>query len=258
MTKKVPYLYEEQIERDAAELLAEYAQARGVVIAPPIPIEDIVEKHLKLGIEFDDAHRLFGVPRSGLGLDPDILGAIFFDDGRIVIDESLDPEEYPAKEGRYRFTLAHEGGGHWRLHRHLFAKDPAQAALFGGPAAPSVICRSSQDKQPVEWQADFYASCLLMPRKLVMAAWGEMFPDRKPRVIAPAVPIEHPFVEVHRVECRIGDFDCSETDDNVLDGIARPLAEQFLVSPIAMRIRLEKLGLLLRQVPHQRILASGA
>ena len=53
MAKLVPYLSEEQIERDAAALLAEYEQARGVVIAPPIPIEDIVEKHLKLGIEFD-------------------------------------------------------------------------------------------------------------------------------------------------------------------------------------------------------------
>ena len=80
MTKFVPYLSEEQIERDAAALLVEYAQARGVTIAPPIPIEDIVEKHLKLGIEFDDTHRLFGVPRSGL--DPDILGAMFFDEAR--------------------------------------------------------------------------------------------------------------------------------------------------------------------------------
>ena len=57
MAKKVPYLQEEQIERDAAALLAEYAQARSVVIAPPIPIEDIVEKHLKLRVEFDDLHR---------------------------------------------------------------------------------------------------------------------------------------------------------------------------------------------------------
>ena len=138
MPKKVPYLPEEQIERDAEALLAEYAQARGVVIEPPIPIEDIVEKHLKLGIEFDDMHRLLGVPRSGLGLDPDILGAIWFDERRIVIDESLDPEENPSKEGRYRFTLAHEGGGHWRLHRHLFAKDPAQVSLFDEPATPSV------------------------------------------------------------------------------------------------------------------------
>lgn len=258
MPKKVPYLKEEQIERDAAALLSEFAQARRVMIAPPIPIEDIVEKYLKLGIEFDDMHRLLNHPRSGLGLDPDILGAIWFDDRRIVIDESLDPVENPSKEGRYRFTLAHEGGGHWRLHRHLFAKDPAQVSLFKGPVLPSVVCRSSQAKEPVEWQADFYASCLLMPRKLVMAAWDEMFPDRKPRVLQPRTPINHPFVEVPREACQIGDYDCSDTDDNLLDRIARPLAEQFLVSPIAMRIRLEKLGLLHREVPHQRILVGGA
>jgi IrrE N-terminal-like domain len=258
MPKRVPYLREEQIERDAAALLAEYEQALGVKIVRPVPVDDIVEKHLKLGIDFDDMHQLLGVPRSGLGLEPDVLGAMFFNERRIVIDESLDPEENPTKEGRYRFTLAHEGGGHWRLHRHLFANDPAQTSLFDEPAPPSVVCRSSQAKEPVEWQADFYASCLLMPRKLVMAAWDEMFPDRKPRVIAPAVPVEHPFVEVRRVECRTGDFDRSETGDSVLDGIARPLAEQFLVSPIAMRIRLEGLGLLLRQVPRQRTLVAGA
>jgi IrrE N-terminal-like domain len=258
MTKKVPYLSEERIERDAATLLAEYAQASGAAIVPPIPIEEIVEKHLKLGIEFDNTHRLFGVPRSGFGFDPDILGAIFFNEARIVIDESLDPEEHPSREGRYRFTLAHEGGGHWRLHRHLFVKDPAQIALFDQPAAPSFVCRSSQIKKREEWQADFYASCLLMPRKLVIAAWDEMFPDRKQRVIQPSTSVTHPFVEVPRIDCRIGDLDRSETVEDALDRIARPLAELFLVSPIAMRIRLEKLGLLLREVPNQRILTGCA
>ena len=47
-------------------------------------------------------------------------------------------------------------------------------------------------------------------------------------------------------------------DDYVLENFARPFAEQFMVSPIAMRIRLEKLGLLHREVPLQRILAGGA
>jgi hypothetical protein len=258
MPKKVPYLQEEQIERDAAALLAEYAQVRSVVIAPPIPIEDIVEKHLKLGIEFDDMHRLFNYPRSGLGLDPDILGAIWFDGRRIVIDESLDPEENPSKEGRYRFTLAHEGGGHWRLHRHLFAKDPAQVSLFNEPASPSVVCRSSQAKEPVEWQADFYASCLLMPRKLVMAAWDEMFPDRKPRVLRPETPIGHPYVEIGRMTDEFGNSIGAGADDIVLEDFARPLAEHFVVSPIAMRIRLEKLGLLHREVPQQRIFGGRA
>ena len=258
MTRKVPYLAEEAMERDAEALLAEFAHVRNVVIEPPIPIEDIVEKHLKLGIEFDDAHDLFGIPRSGLdlGQGPDILGAMFFDEKRIVIDESLDPEENPAKEGRYRFTLAHEGGGHWRLHRHLFAKNGAQASLFGGTSAPSVVCRSSQKKERVELQADFYASCLLMPRKLVFAAWDEMFRDRKRRVIAPETPVEHPFVEVPRISCSIAGHDWTESVEEALDGIARPFAEKFLVSPIAMRIRLEKLGLLMREVPHQRILGA--
>ena len=255
MTKKVPYMTPEAIEQDAVALLAEYARARGVVIVPPIPIEDILEKHLKLGLEFDDTHNRFGIPRSGT--DPDILGAMFFNEERIVIDESLDPEEYPAMEGRYRFTLAHEGGGHWRLHRRYFNANPGQAGLFAGPVPPSVICRSSQAKEPVEWQADFYASCLLMPRKLVFAAWDEMFPDRKQRVIAPSRPVSHPFVEVPLTQWEFCGQDWSETVDDALDCIARPLAEQFLVSPIAMRIRLEKLGLLLREVPHQHLLAGA-
>jgi Zn-dependent peptidase ImmA (M78 family) len=130
--------------------------------------------------------------------------------------------------------------------------------LFNEPAPPSVVWRSSQVKEPVEWQADFYASCLLMPRSLVMAAWGEMFPDRKPRIIQPRTPLNHPFIEIPRVGCRIGALNCSETDDNMLDRVARPLAEQFLVSPIAMRIRLEKLGLLHREAPQQRTLAGCA
>jgi hypothetical protein len=117
------------------------------------------------------------VPRSGIGSDPDILGAIFFEKKRIVIDESLDPDANPAKEGRYRYTAAHEVG-HWRLHRGLFYKDPTQTSLLDGNAPPSVICRSSQAKARIELQADFYASCVLMPCKPVFAAWDEAFPDR--------------------------------------------------------------------------------
>ena len=55
---------------------------------------------------------------------------------------------------------------------------------------------------------------------------------------------------------RIGDFDISESEDEALERFCKPLAERFVVSPIAMRIRLEKLGLLHRVVPLQRLLAS--
>ena len=258
MTKLVPYLSEEQIERDAAALLAEYERKRGVVIEPPIPIEDIVEKHLKLGIEFDDTHRLFDVPRTGL--DPDILGAIFFDDRRIVIDDSLDPEENPSKEGRYRFTLAHEGGGHWRLHRHLFAKDPAQAVLFGALGVPSVICRSSQAKERVELQADFFASCLLMPKRLVLEAWFREFDTYDPFIFDPT---RHDWAMIRRRRNgprAIGDVLCdmSGPDYTVFfDAIAKRFSTIFYVSRLAMRIRLEKLGLLLRELPRQRNLVGN-
>lgn len=249
MTLRVPYIADDAIERDAEALLGEFAHARGVEIRAPIPIEDIVEKHLKLRVEFDDLHERLGVPRSGIGLDPDIFGAIWLESGHIVIDECLDPEERPEREGRYRFTLAHEGGGHWRLHRPLVRPTRDQGSLLIDAARPTVVCRSSQAKERVEWQADFYASCLLMPRKMVFAAWDEAFPDRKQRVLQPETPCEHPFVEIGR------DFD--DDQDRVLDSFARPFAEGFLVSPIAMRIRLEKLGLLHRVVPRQRLLTEG-
>lgn len=256
MTKRVPYMAVEDIEQDAAALLTEYAREKGVVIAPPIPIEDILEKHLKLSIEFVDTHSMFGIPR--LGADPDVLGAMFFEDSRIVIDESLDPEEHPEFEGRYRFTLAHEGGGHWRLHRRYFKSNSEQAGALAGPVPPSVICRSSQAKESVEWQADFYASCLLMPRKLVFAAWDEMYPDRNQRVIKPNVPVRHPFVEVERIELLLAGGPCwTESVDAALNRFARPLAEKFLVSTTAMRIRLENLGLLLRDLPHEHLRAGA-
>ena len=137
MLKKVPYLQEGQIERDAAALLAEYERARGVQIVRAVPIEDIVEKHLKLGIEFNDMHQLLGVPRSGLGLEPDILGSMFFDERRIVIDENLDPEEKPTKEGRYRFPLAHEGGGHWR--QGAGARRSVRRASRSGELGPDIL-----------------------------------------------------------------------------------------------------------------------
>ena len=76
MPKKVPYLQEEQIERDASALLTEYEHERGVRIVRAVPIEGIIEKHLRLSIEFGDMHVLIGVPHWGLGLEPDILGAM--------------------------------------------------------------------------------------------------------------------------------------------------------------------------------------
>jgi hypothetical protein len=97
-----------------------------------------------------------------------------------------------------------------------------------------------------------------MPRKLVFAAWDEAFPDRKQRVLQPSEPIDHPFVEIARFESRVPGVASTESDDKALETFAKPFAERFLVSPIAMRIRLEKLGLLHRTAPLQLLLSDGA
>lgn len=253
MVISVNYLSEDAIEHDAEALLAEYARARGVTVAPPIPIEDIFEGYLKLTIDFDDLHAMLGIPMQDN--EPDVFGALWVDSREVFIDQSLDPEERPSMEGRYRFTLAHEGGGHWRLHRHYLATNPAQASLFGGPAQPTVVCRTSQAKERVEWQADFYASCLLMPRPMVFAAWRERFGNHNPRILRRKNRL--PVGEIKDTEIRavIESFELNRDDEN-LDHFVRPFASQFKVSPIAMRIRLEKLGLLHREVPRQRSLTG--
>ena len=48
-----------------------------------------------------------------------------------------------------------------------------------------------------------------------------------------------------------------QRDNEALQEFVRPFAERFKVSAAAMRIRLERLGLLRREVPRQRSLAVG-
>jgi hypothetical protein len=96
-----------------------------------------------------------------------------------------------------------------------------------------------------------------MPRKMIFAAWNEMFPDRKQRILQPRTPISHSFVEIQPICFDLGAFKVFESDDEALDRFCQPLAKHFIVSPIAMRIRLKKLGLLLRAVPDQRNLTNG-
>jgi hypothetical protein len=252
---RAPFISNAQLEREASALLSEFARRRDVAIAAPIPIEDIIEKHLKLGLELGDVHDIVGAPRMQRNGAPDILGAIFFDTARIVIDESLDPDEHPDREARYRFTLAHEGA-HWRLHKYLFAEvGMSQGRVEAGP---SVVCRRSQAQARVERQADYFASCLLMPRTCVRAAWREVYSDGRPRWLSPSTAAPGSVVEINRIEARVGLFDCSETDDEALDRYARPVAERFLVSATAMRIRLEEMKLLVRPKPVLRRRADFA
>jgi hypothetical protein len=137
MSIDVRYMPDGEIEAAACALLAGYARERGATVRVPVPLDDLLV-HLRLRLDLDDLGARFGVP--------DALGAILIDDRRIYVDESLDPDERPGTLGRFNFTLAHEIG-HWCLHRGRDEVRLAMGDLFGAPAAPSIICRTSERRE---------------------------------------------------------------------------------------------------------------
>lgn len=157
---KVRFLRTEEIDLAVSELLRNFSKKRGLTLVPPIPVEDILEKHLQVKLEIKDLVQLLGVS--------DVLGAAWFDLGVVRVDERIVDQE-----GRYSFTIGHELG-HWVLHRPQVEAERVAPTLFGDSAnAPAVVCRTSEKKAPAEWQADQFAARLLMPAPLVRTAFTD-------------------------------------------------------------------------------------
>ncbi len=238
MARSIPYLSKPSIATRADALLAAFGAAHGKVTTPPIPVEDILECHLRISLGFADLQQRFD--------STDVLGAIWIARREVLIDERLDPVEHVGTEGRYRFTLAHEIG-HWELHRDLLA-DARQLGLPGDLAtSPSLICRKSEAKEPIEWQADRFAADLLMPVAVVRQEWlttvGTVDPlvydDHKNSAFARR-PYSRGMTSVGTVMRR----STEEEHFYFFEKVAREFAPRFRVSNQAMRIRLEDMGLL--------------
>lgn len=241
-TNDVPYLADKQIEREADLLLAEYCEEFEPISKPPVPIDEIADAHLQLKLEFRDLTPLFAFA--------DVHGAIWFSEKRIGITPQLDPTTNPNRRGRYHFTLAHEVG-HWRLHRSHYLGRRAERRLFAdGMPEPDVVCRSSEKKKRVEWQANAFAACLLMPRKLIYAAWADFRGNDDP-VLLGDLRDQFPHL-VLAGKLSIGGT-CAmseeEIDNSVKEEFCRPFADTFQVSPEAMRYRLEDLKLIVKEKP---------
>jgi len=233
---KVPFLAPKHIEDEAALLLAEFGNSHGAVTAPPIPIDDIVDVYLRLTVEFKNFQELFKVG--------EIHGVLWVDEKIVGVDIGLDPEEHPAKRGRYHFTLAHEAG-HWRLHRQYYQhRADQQSLLLDGTEQPSYVCRST-DRSPVEIQANRFAASLLMPRDMIKQAWHEWRGNMEPIYLSDLRANQRQILTAEML--RRGSVKPGENgiDEMLLEHASRPLAELFQVSAQAMRIRLEDVKLLL-------------
>lgn len=166
MRVHVPYLTLKEIERSADELLAQYSAAHGA-LGGAIDVDFVIERMLGLELAVMDLKGLLG--------NPDVLGATVVDQERVYVDQSL--EKNP---GRFSFTLAHEVG-HWVLHRPHLATHPEGSALFDLSEFVEPQPATAPGRKPrVEWQADQFAACLLMPGKLVRAAVHDAFGGRLP------------------------------------------------------------------------------
>ena len=142
MNLKVEFLGKEVIERRALELLESYFGELGQTMCAPIPVDDILELHLGLTLDFDDLYEILGLV--------DVLGATWIGERKVFIDQTLDPHEHPTMEGRYNFTVGHEAG-HWVLHRVQLSPADLQPVMFRhNEIANLVICRSSMRKQRIE------------------------------------------------------------------------------------------------------------
>jgi hypothetical protein len=235
---EVPFLTDKAIEEEAALLLSEYCAQHKPIVAPPIPIDEIIELHLKLTFEVQDLQDLFRAA--------DVHGAIWINEGRLAVDQSLDPSRNPRKLGRYRFTLGHETG-HWRLHRTHYLKNEAQRSLFDKQSgAPAYICRSNQ-KPRVEMQADRFSAFLLMPRDLVLKAWEQHRGSLDAMTLDELRAKESEIIAAESSRRGRLASDRESLDNAMLDWCGLPLAKLFEVSPEAMRIRLETLKLLVRK-----------
>ncbi len=222
---KVDRLSHDAIEGAALNLLSDYQRKYPGVPMLPVPVDDILECHLELDFGFTDLVASLKVP--------DVLGALWIEERRVRIDQSLDPAENPAKEGRYRYTVAHEGG-HWILHRHYFLTRAAQRVLFDAETEPSIVCRSSQKKEPIEWQADTFASFLLMPEDAVLKMWEQKRGSPEPY---------NAVKEIAELSALWG----TGNGSTPVVRVAREMAQDFKVSGQAMQIRLERLGLVRKE-----------
>jgi len=158
----VGWLPKSAIAQSALEVLEGYEILIGDPVRPPIPIEQIIERYLGLNLSFEDLETRLGME--------DVLGATYIKTKKICINEKLLQDK---NEGRMMFTCAHEAG-HWVLHRHY-----VQQVQRSSQCAEGIVCRTRNARLPIEWQADYFASCLLMPEQEVKRAFSRVWNEEE-------------------------------------------------------------------------------
>ena len=151
------FISETDLEAEAEAILADFGRTDLEVTTPPVPVDEILEYSFGFTVDFADldAHFCTG----------GILEATWVEQRCVFVDRSLDPTDHSEMAGRYNYTIAHTIG-HLQLHHAELLDDSKQASLFASPPEVRCVtpCIERRTKERKEWQADYFAACLLMPR----------------------------------------------------------------------------------------------
>ena len=202
----VPYVDKEELEELSFSVLSEIKYENG-----PVPLEDVCEfLRDKLGL----------VVQRNFQLNKGVLGCIAFDPDVISIDAFQ-----ASSSERIRFTLAHEIGHFILEHRKFMVRESCHEEDIEVEYSESV---NLKDVRRMEWQANYFASCLLLPREQFkkeffrQAIFHELF-DRG-----------HGLLYLDDQKCNVDTF----------FEVTSPLVQNFQVSRSVVKLRLLKMGFL--------------
>lgn len=172
---RVPFLTDDHIAQAASRLRAEYLAAgcsTSVALNPENLIWDFLDGRDRLSL---DTEVSLGTTSEG----DQIAGtmSVLADGGLVRIDQAV------VKSALYSFTLAHEVG-HWVLHKSVIEAAHSQGNLFDTRPREWVTLHRDLSNgggrrvAPEEWQANRFATHLLMPDNLVRQQFAARFGGR--------------------------------------------------------------------------------
>lgn len=190
----LPYLRKDDINKISEVILNKF-NSKLLKEAAPTPIEELIENYFKLEMDYLDITK----NRTILGLTTFDNGYLNVYDsenhrsrrvyevkGTVVIDNSLLQNN---QERRFRFTLRHEVS-HWILHRQMFEADGNKMIELSNTAKNEVTAvkclnrtidnfaagiKVVSNMSRMEWQANYMASCFLMPMKTFTKVTEKVF-----------------------------------------------------------------------------------
>lgn len=170
LKNQVPVLSSRDIEQIAHQVLVDVSPT-SLTECKPVPVEMIMENAFALTISpktmdprndvlgqtyFMDMSDQFYLPDSGT------WEHILINRKTVVLDEFL----YEYEPERLLFTEGHELG-HWLLHQEYYTQKNEIAARTQTFREEKTCFQGKSPLAWTEWQADCFASCLLLPREPV-------------------------------------------------------------------------------------------